>query len=101
MSQPRLLLADDHKETAELLAACSSGFEVIAKVQTALPWSRPPDSCRGRNRQDDFSMPGLDGLAAAAQILRRSPSARFVFVTVHCDPLMVQRGFENRRARIR
>jgi DNA-binding NarL/FixJ family response regulator len=42
----------------------------------------------------DISMPGLDGIAAATLILRRSPCARIVFVTVHCDPLLMERGFE-------
>ena len=40
----------------------------------------------------DISMPGLDGIAAATAILRRNPAARIVFVTVHGDPSLVERG---------
>ena len=40
----------------------------------------------------DISMPGLDGIAAAAAILRKNPAARIVFVTVHGDPILVERG---------
>ena len=40
----------------------------------------------------DISMPGLDGIAAATVILRKNPAARIVFVTVHSDPILVERG---------
>ena len=40
----------------------------------------------------DISMPSLDGIEAAREILGRNPSARVVFVTVHADPLLMQRG---------
>jgi DNA-binding NarL/FixJ family response regulator len=42
----------------------------------------------------DISMPGHDGLAAAAAILRANPAARIVFVTVHADDAMVARAFQ-------
>jgi DNA-binding NarL/FixJ family response regulator len=41
----------------------------------------------------DIAMPGLDGIAAARKILRRSPSARVVFITVHDDLGIAQRSF--------
>jgi DNA-binding NarL/FixJ family response regulator len=40
----------------------------------------------------DIVMPGLDGIGAAEQILRRDPGARIVFVSVLADEAMVQRG---------
>ena len=40
----------------------------------------------------DIDMPGLTGIDAAALIRRRNPDARIVFVTVHDDALMVERG---------
>ena len=39
-------------------------------------------------------MPGLDGIAAATAILRQNPAARIVLVTVHGDPMLVERGLE-------
>ena len=33
MYRPRVLLAEDHAETAEHCASCSSGFDVIASVE--------------------------------------------------------------------
>ena len=41
----------------------------------------------------DISMPFLDGIEAAREILCRNPSARVVFVTVHTDDLVMQRGW--------
>jgi DNA-binding NarL/FixJ family response regulator len=40
----------------------------------------------------DISMPILDGIDAAAMIRRRDPEARIVFVTVHAEPILVERG---------
>ena len=40
----------------------------------------------------DIAMPGLDGIAAASEILRRNPAARIVFVTVYNHPVLVQKG---------
>jgi DNA-binding NarL/FixJ family response regulator len=40
----------------------------------------------------DITMPGLDGIAAAGEILRKQPRARLVFVTVHHDAAMAQKG---------
>ena len=40
----------------------------------------------------DIAMPGLEGIAAASEILRRNRAARIVFVTVHDDSEMVKKG---------
>ena len=48
MCRPRLLLADDHLETAELLRGLlQPEFDVIgARARTAARWSAPPSGCR-------------------------------------------------------
>jgi DNA-binding NarL/FixJ family response regulator len=35
-------------------------------------------------------MPGVDGITAASMILRKDPTARIVFVTIHAEPMMVE-----------
>ena len=42
----------------------------------------------------DIGLPGVNGLEAAREILRRNPDARVVFVTVDSSPEVVQRGFD-------
>lgn len=95
MSQPRLLLADDHRETADLLRGLlQPEFEVIAQVEDGLALVDAAEGLSPDVIVSDISMPGLDGISAARQILRHDPDARIVFVTVHNDPFLVKRGFE-------
>ena len=95
MSQPRVLLADDHRETAELLCGLlESEFEVIGRVQDGLSLVVAAERLSPDVIVSDISMPGLDGISAASAILRRNPLARIVLVTVHNDPLVAQRGLE-------
>jgi DNA-binding NarL/FixJ family response regulator len=95
MPHPRLLLADDHLETAELLRGLlQPEFDVIAQVQDGYALINAVERLSPDVIVSDISMPGLDGITAAAQIVRRHPGARIVFVTVACDPLLMERGFE-------
>ena len=84
MYRPRVLLADDHAQTAELLRMLlRTEFDVVALVEDggALVSAAAqflPDAIVA-----DISMPILDGIEAAALICRRDPDARIVLVTVH------------------
>jgi DNA-binding NarL/FixJ family response regulator len=93
MRRPTVLLADDHTETAaQLRHLLEPDFEVVAQVEDG----RALVSEAARLAPDvivtDISMPGLDGIDAAALIRGRDPEARIVFVTVHSEPLLVERG---------
>lgn len=93
MSRPRVLLADDHKETLELLRSLlQPDFDVVALVEDG----RTLVSEAARLSPDvivtDISMPGLDGIDAVLRIRRGDPEARIVLVTVHSEPVLVQRG---------
>ena len=95
MSQPRLVLADDHIGTAELLRGLlQPEFDVIAMVRDGLALVSAAERLSPDVIVSDISMPGLDGISAATAILRRNPGARIVFVTVHNDPVLVERGLE-------
>jgi DNA-binding NarL/FixJ family response regulator len=89
----RVLVADDHLAVAECLrAVLEPEFNVIATVGdgnalVAAATALTPDVI-----VTDIAMPGLDGIAAAGEILRRHPRARIVFVTVHNDAELVQKG---------
>jgi DNA-binding NarL/FixJ family response regulator len=93
MRRPTVLLADDHRETAaQLRRLLEPDFEVVAQVEDG----RALVSQAARLTPDvvvaDISMPGLDGIDAAVLIRLRDPEVRIVFVTVHSEPLLVERG---------
>jgi DNA-binding NarL/FixJ family response regulator len=91
--RPRLLLADDHLETVDLLRALlQAEFEVIGNVTDGRTLIRHACRLSPDVIVSDISMPDVDGLTAAAAILRDNPNARIVLVTVHADRSMVARG---------
>ena len=93
MNRPRLLLADDHAETRELLRSLlQPEFDVIADVEDGSALVSAAEQLLPDVIVTDISMPGLDGLAAATAILQNNPAARIVFVTVHGDRILVERG---------
>jgi len=94
MIHPRVLLADDHAETAHLLRGLlQPEFDVIGLVEDGLMLVNAAEQLLPDVIVSDISMPGLDGIEAAAAILRRNPAARIVLVTVHRDPVLVERSF--------
>ena len=93
MSQPTLLLAEDHPETAEMLCGLLRGeFDVVARVADGLALVSAAARLVPDVIVSDISMPGLNGIAAAGVILRANPAARIVLVTVHGDSGLVERG---------
>jgi DNA-binding NarL/FixJ family response regulator len=95
MSQARLLLADDHKETAELLCGLlHHDFDVVARVGDGRALVVAFEALDPDVIVSDISMPGLNGIQAAAAILRVNPAARIVLVTVHCDPVLAARSLD-------
>jgi DNA-binding NarL/FixJ family response regulator len=93
MSRSRLLLADDHMDTAELLRGLlQEEFDVIEQVEDGLALVSAAERLSPDVIVSDISMPFLDGISAASVILRRDPAARIVFVTVNADPSLKERG---------
>jgi DNA-binding NarL/FixJ family response regulator len=91
--RPRVLLADDHRETAaQLRQLLEPDFEIVALVEDGLALVSESARLTPDVIVTDISMSGLDGIDAAALIRRRDPEARIVFVTVHSEPILVERG---------
>ena len=91
--RPRVLLADDQAANKRLLEGLLwSDFDVIATVQDGQALIEAEAMLSPDVIVTDISMPILDGITAAREILRRNPQARVVFVTVHADPALVRRG---------
>ena len=90
----RVLLADDHPAVVkDLCAVLQPEFDVIATVANGVALLAKVD---GELSPDvivtDITMPGLDGIAAASEILRKNPAARIVFVTVHDETELVKKS---------
>lgn len=95
VSRTRLLLADDHLETAEQLRdLLQPEFEVIAHVTDGRTLVKYAERLAPDVIVSDISMPEVDGITATAAILRANPAARIVLVTVYGDASLVARGLE-------
>jgi DNA-binding NarL/FixJ family response regulator len=91
--RPRVLVADDHRETAaQLRKLLQPHFDVVGLVEDGGALVNAVARFSPDVIVADISMPTLDGIDAAALILRSDPAARIVLVTVHDDPILVDRG---------
>ena len=89
----RVILADDHPEVVEdIRALVEPEFDVVATVGDGNALVAAAETIGFDVIVTDIAMPGLNGIAAAAQILRNNPAARIVFVTVHNQPELVEKG---------
>ena len=89
----RVVLADDHPEVVEdLRALVESEFDVVATVGDGNALIAATETFAPDVIVTDIAMPGLNGIAAAARILGNNPAARIVFVTVHNQPEMMEKG---------
>ena len=93
--RPRVLLAEDHAETAERLRKLlRADFDVIASVEDGDALVEAADRLSPDVIVTDIAMAGIDGIAAAVLIRRHDPNARIVFVTVHAESMFVEAGLE-------
>jgi DNA-binding NarL/FixJ family response regulator len=80
-----LLLADDHPIFRQGLKALleKEGFNVVAEGANGVEAVRLAEKLRPDIAILDFSMPRLNGLDAAKEILKASPRTKVVMLTVH------------------
>jgi DNA-binding NarL/FixJ family response regulator len=93
MYRPRILLAEDHAETAERLRKLlRADFDVIASVGDGGALVDAADRFAPDVIVTDVAMPGVDGIEAVTLIRRSNPNARIVLVTVHAELMLVEAG---------
>jgi DNA-binding NarL/FixJ family response regulator len=93
MGRARVVLADDHPAVAEQLrGVLEPEFEVVAVVGDGHALLAAAEKHRPDAIVTDIAMPGLDGLAATREILRREPGSRIVFITIHNNPVLVRQA---------
>ncbi len=94
-ARARLLLADDHPAVALLLRGIlDQEFEILATVADGLALVAAARRLAPDAIVSDISMPGLDGVAAAAELLREDPRRRVVLVTSDCEAQIVRKAAE-------
>jgi DNA-binding NarL/FixJ family response regulator len=83
----RILLADDHAVVRQGLKALleRDGFEVVAEADDGRAAVRHAREHCADVAVLDFSMPLLNGLDAAVEILRICPRSRVILLTMHTD----------------
>jgi DNA-binding NarL/FixJ family response regulator len=83
----RLLLADDHAIMRDGLRAIlkAEGFEVVGEASDGLDTVRLCEELRPDAVVLDLSMPLLNGMDAAREILKTSPRTKIVLLTMHTD----------------
>jgi DNA-binding NarL/FixJ family response regulator len=95
MYRPRVLLAEDHADTAERLRKLlRAEFDVIASVEDGGALVDAAKRLSPDVIVTDIAMPGIDGIAAAVMIRRHDPDTRIVFVTVHTESMYLEAGLE-------
>ena len=93
LRRPRVLLAEDHAETAERLRKLlRADFDVIASVEDGDALVDAAERLSPDVIVTDIAMPGVDGIEAVTRIRRHNPNARIVLVTVHAESMLVEAG---------
>jgi len=93
MYRPRVLLAEDHADTAERLRKLlRADFDVIASVEDGDALVDAAERLSPDVIVTDIAMPGVDGIEAVTRIRRHNPNARIVLVTVHAELMLVEAG---------
>lgn len=89
MAKPRILVADDHVLLLDAFERLLEGdYEVVGKVADGRELVRAALELKPDAVVADVSMPELNGLEAARQILARLPGTRIVLLTVHEDEVL-------------
>jgi len=84
---PRLLLADDHAMLRDGLRAIlkDEGFEVVAEASDGREAVKLAQSLGADVAILDISMPLLNGIDAAREILKSSPKTKIIILTMYTD----------------
>jgi DNA-binding NarL/FixJ family response regulator len=95
MNRPRVVLAEDHAQTARRLCKLLGvEFDVVEWVEDGHALVEAAERLSPDVIVTDIEMSGIDGIEAARLIRGRDPRARIVLVTVHNEPLLVDAGVE-------
>ncbi len=96
MKKPRLLLADDHTLVLEgLKKILEVDFEPVGSADNGRDLLRLAEELKPDVILLDISMPLLNGIDACKQLIKISPQAKVIFVTMHADADYVAEAFRS------
>jgi DNA-binding NarL/FixJ family response regulator len=84
----RVMIVDDHplvRQGLEQLLGADDGFEVVASLENGRLAVDGVQAIAPDVVLMDVSMPGLDGVAATRELLRRRPASRVVMLTSYAE----------------
>jgi len=92
-----ILLADDHailRQGLRRILESYAGLSVVAEAASGLEAVDLARECQPDVALVDIGMPGLNGIEATAQILRRSPRTAVLILSMHNDERYVTRALK-------
>ncbi len=94
MKKYRLLIADDHMLVLEgLKRILEADFELVGMAENGRELLRLSEELKPDVVLVDISMPMLNGIDATRQLLKHTPNAKVIFVTMHADSDYVAEAF--------
>lgn len=97
MNKITVLISDDHaivREGLRLLLGTSPDIEVLGEVENGRQAVAEAQRLRPAVVLLDLSMPEMNGLEAARQIIKRVPTAKILILSAHSDDHYVQEAIE-------
>jgi DNA-binding NarL/FixJ family response regulator len=94
-SRVRVLLVDDHRTLAELLAVSlryEPDLELVGHAETTAEGLRLADELRPDVVLMDYSLPDGDGVSTTRELLAANPCVRVVMLTAAKEPQLVARA---------
>ncbi len=88
MSRIRILVADDHgiiRRGLRLQLEQHEDFEVVGEASDGRQAVKMAETLKPGVILMDIGMPNLNGIEAAAQIVRQNPAAKIVILSMHSD----------------
>lgn len=95
MSRIRVLIADDDDNMVSLITGLLRlEFDVVGAVRDGKELVSAAKSLKPDVIVTDISMPQMDGISAARQIIEDNPDAKIILLTLHDSSMFVRVGFE-------
>jgi DNA-binding NarL/FixJ family response regulator len=94
LNRPRIVIAEDHPSTQEVLRQMlAPGYDIVAVVGDGEAAVQAAESQQPDVLLLDISLPFLSGIAVARRVKRDFPEMRIVFVTAHAERAYQREAF--------